>query len=419
MAQQLPAFRGKFGSTEFFLVTMKAGELTRNLTIPKEMEGWEDLTPEEKFQREVNYKRVAQHIAPYLAADDDRFLGAFIVAVYQHEEMEFESLVDAGAKFPRGMPNSLMNQFGVLYLSGQEVLVPLDGQHRLAALTFAISGKNQEKKDIPFFEANPKVAEDSCTVILLRNDPVKSRKIFNKVNRYAKPTSKADNLITADDDYIAVISREDIVGSKIDTRLVNIKSNTLPSKSGMFTTLATVYEISLAYEEFIIQKKVNTSKLPDSKADIALARKNLGKFWDDFLEIAPYRASLLDPSEKGDVRRAEIRRQSLICKPIIQRALAEAIIFLLEDIRADGSKFSMKQVVERIDSVDWSPEKAIWQSILINGDKVITGNSAMKFAARVLAYLLGQNLDDHELKKLKKQFKEGTDGKELPEAFSF
>ena len=416
MASQLPAFRGSFGSTDFFLVTMKAGELTRNLTIPKEMDGWEDLTPEEKFQREVDYKRVATHIAPYLATDDDRFIGAFIVAVHQHEEMEFESLVDAGAKFPRGMPNSLMNQFGVLYLSGNEILVPLDGQHRLAALKFAISGKNNEQKDIPFFEGNPKVAEDTCTVILIRNDPVKARKIFNKVNRYAKPTSKADNLITADDDYIAVITREDIIGPKIDTRLVNIKSNTISNNSYMFTTLATVYEINVAYEEFMTGKKVNISKLPLA-VDMALARKNLSDFWDDFLDISAFSASLIDPSEKGDQKRIDIRKQSVICKPIIQRALAEAIILLLSDEMADGSKLSMKTVIKRIDEIDWSPENPIWKGILMNGDKVITGNSAMKFAARILAYLLGQNLEAHEIKKLQQQFSDGTGGGSIPSPF--
>ena len=64
--------------------------------------------------------------------------------IRQHDEMEFESLVDSGIKFPKNLPNSLVNKFGVLYLSGK-VMVPLDGQHRLAALEFAISGKDEKK----------------------------------------------------------------------------------------------------------------------------------------------------------------------------------------------------------------------------------------------------------------------------------
>jgi DNA sulfur modification protein DndB len=416
MAQQIPAFLGKFGSTEFFVVTMRAGELIRNLTVPKDIEGWEDLSPEERFQREVNYKRVAQHIAPYLAEDDDRFIGAFIVAAHQDEEMEFESLVDAGMKFPKAMPNSLMKQFGVLYLSGSEVLVPLDGQHRLAALKFAIEGKDNTGKELPLFTANPKVAEDVCTVILVRNDAQKARKIFNKVNRYAKPTTKADNLITADDDYIAVITREDIVGQLIESRVVNIRSNTLPASSGFFTTLATVYEISALLEETLINKKPDLGKLP-SQADINLARKNITEFWVEFLKIAPYEASLLNPSEDGDKKRSEIRAQSVVCKPIVQRALAEANCLLISGSKKGGGKFSTKEVVQRINKVDWDPSEPKWQGILMIGDKVITGNGAMKFAGRILAYLLGQQLESHEVKKLKEQFSASTDGKSLPDPF--
>ncbi len=416
MATQIPAFLGKFGSTEFFVVTMKAGELIRNLTIPKDMDGWEDLTVEERYQREVNYKRVAAQIAPYLAEDEDRFFGAFIVAIHNDEEMEFESLVDAGIKFPKAMPNSLMKQFGVLYLSGSELLVPLDGQHRLAALRFAITGKDNTGKELPFFQAKSEVAEDVCTVIMVRDDPQKSRKIFNKVNRYAKPTTKAENLITADDDYIAVITRGEVIGPKIQSRVVNIKSNTLSAKAGYFTTLATIYEISLSFESTILNKKIDTTKLPP-KADIKLARTNIPQFWEEFLEIAPYKASLMNPEEEGDARRAEIRSQSVACRPVVQRALAETIFLLISSEKPDGSKFGIPEIVDRINSVDWDPELPQWQGILMIGDKVIVGTAAKKFAARILAYLLGLNLEPLEIKKLKEQFNANTDGKKLPEPF--
>ena len=171
MAQQLPAFHGTFGSTEFWVVTMKAGELIRTLIIPKNITGWGDLNPEERFQRDIDYNRVAKHIAPYLSDDPDRFLGAFIVAVDQNKEMEFKSLIDSGIQFPKTLGKSLMNQFGILHLSGREVLIPLDGQHRLAALKFAIEGKDNTDKELPNVAANPEVGGDVCTVIMVKHDP--------------------------------------------------------------------------------------------------------------------------------------------------------------------------------------------------------------------------------------------------------
>ena len=101
MAQTIPAFRGSFGTTEFFVLTMQAGEFVRTMTVPKELEEWEDLKPEEKFQREINYKRVAQYIAPYLAHEEDRFIGAFICESASMKKMEFESLVELWHKFKK------------------------------------------------------------------------------------------------------------------------------------------------------------------------------------------------------------------------------------------------------------------------------------------------------------------------------
>ena len=38
MPSVLPAMRGKFGSTQFFIVTMPAKELTERLVVPVEIE---------------------------------------------------------------------------------------------------------------------------------------------------------------------------------------------------------------------------------------------------------------------------------------------------------------------------------------------------------------------------------------------
>lgn len=414
MASTLPAFKGSFGTTEFFVLTMQAGELVKSMTIPKELEEWEDLNPEEKFQREINYKRVATYIAPYLAHDEDRFFGAFIAEVRQHENMEFESLVDAGIKFPKALPSSLMSKFGLLYLEGSEVLIPLDGQHRLAALEFAISGKDEKKNDIKGLSPNPEVARDTCTVILIKHDLEKARKIFHKVNKNAKPTSKADNLITDDADYIAVLTRESIVGSVIPSRLVKSFANTLSKSSPEFTTLATIYEINLKIEETYIGKKPNTTTLP-RKEDRLLADHNITEFWCEFLKIEAYSYALKDTSESGDHTRTQIREQSLACKPIVQRVLAEVILLMMTIEDDDDCKFSIQEIVVRINRLDLSPDNPLWQGVLLNGNKIIAGLGPLSFARRVIAYLLGQPHEAIELEKLEKTFNENVPGRELPE----
>ena len=413
MSTTLPAFHGKFGNTEVWIVTMKANQFISLTTIPREIEGWDHFSPEEKFQREINYARIVKYIAPYLAEEEDRFIGEFIVEVRNHEEMIYKTLLDAGLKTPPGLSENAMKQFGLLELSGGEILVPLDGQHRLKALEFAISGKDERGRDLTNFSPNPDIAKDTCTVILIRHDLDKARKIFNKVNKYAKPTSKADNLITDDTNYIAVISREEIVGGTqnlVPSNVVKVgTSNTLNDKDGQFTTLATVYEICHFVESARLGGgKLNLLELP-AKRDYEIAVDYLTNWWKEFLKITPYENALSDPSPGGDEMRADIRRVNLACKPIAQRALAEAIVRLTP--RQDGSdednqgKIEQRLAVDRINQLDWDPENELWQGILRKGNSVIAGNGPMKFASRMIAYLLGEKLEQKELDELERSFK--------------
>ena len=49
MASVLPAMRGKFGSTDYYIVTMPAKELTERLVVPQNIEGWSDFSLEERY----------------------------------------------------------------------------------------------------------------------------------------------------------------------------------------------------------------------------------------------------------------------------------------------------------------------------------------------------------------------------------
>ena len=410
MAQNLPALRGKFGSTEFFLVTMKASEFVRTVIVPREMDGWENLSVEEKFQRDINYKRVKEKMAPYLASDPDRFFGAFIVTVRNHDTMTFSSLNQMNLiKSNALLPSSFGEDLGILILDGQE-LIPLDGQHRLAALKMAITGKDEKDAEIPNMHPSPDVGNDFVTAILVRDEPQKSRKIFNKVNRYAKPTSAADNLITSDDDGVAVICRENIVGALIDSRIVKTDTgNTLSNSAKEFATLNTIYKASKRLVEYHTQERVNTERQPEPPV-MHIWRNTIIEFWEALLELQAYRQSIIDPSQTADARRAEIRGQMLCCKPIVMEAIGEAICIMRYEIEGDRS--SLKELVKRLDMVDWDADRDMWTGVLLQmgGERIITGPTAMKFAARFIAYLIGWKPEDKILQGLRDTYALNTGG---------
>jgi DNA sulfur modification protein DndB len=413
MATALPAMKGRFGSIEYYLVTMRAKELSEKLLIPRQ---WNDMTLEERFQREIDYTRVRRHIAPYLTNDPDRFFGAFIVDIFNPEGVDFEPLETVVKNLP-GLYKKAAETFGFLTLQGNEVLVPLDGQHRLAAIRFAISGRDEKQKSIEGFSPNIDVANDFCTVILVKHDTKISRKIFNKVNRYAKATTKADNLITADDDIVAVVTREEVADKIIGERLVNYQSNTLSKMTPEFTTLSALYEATAMVLEDQ-HGKIDRTVLP-SDADQKLYKEEARHFWQTICDrIMTFQQAIQHPQEEGDATRREIREAYTLGKPIVQMSLVEAIVRLGMP-QEDGSRLGLETICDRINSVDWSVDNPVWQRVLMNGNKVVTGRQAARFAARFIAYLLGERLHEKEVQALEEvyaaQFSADEPRRKLPQ----
>ena len=54
--------------------------------------------------------------------------------------------------------------------------------------------------------------------------------------------------------------------------------------------------------------------------------------------------------------------------------------------------------------MDWSVSNPLWQHVLMNGDKVVTGKQAMNFASRFIAYILGETLEKKEREVLEQQY---------------
>jgi len=395
---------------------MKVGEAISKIKIPKDLPGWGELTIEERFQREINYKRVKEHIAKYLAEDKDRFFGALIVDIYNDKGVDFEPLSKVLTKQLPGLYNAAADAFGFLNFTGGELLSPLDGQHRLAALQFATTGKDEQSRDIDNFKQVPELADEDITLILVRHEQKKARKIFNKVNRYAKPTTKSDNLITADDDVVAVLTRE-LVNSVINPRIINWESNTLTVKSHCFTTLSTLYDAN----EFILSDAhgdIDKSSLPDNPK-LQLYRKTINDTWHCLLEnIDLFAAQVAIPTEDGDGKRQEIRSDYLLGKLVAQHSLVRAFVSLVDNRKPTSLK--SKEASKRFNDLNWKYDCPYWQYVLLNGDKVVSGKTAVAFAGHFIAFMAGEKFTKEELKTLTERYrsmhpKAEQDNVKLPE----
>src|SRR5690348_14396529 len=137
MAIVVAAVKGQMGTTPYYMTKMRAREFTSATKPASDLDEWADFTIEQRMQREINTTRVINELAPYLVQSADRFFGAFVVLIYKGE-IAFEPLAELGAKVPYAY-KSLANDIGFLTIDGGELIV-LDGQHRWAAMSEAITG---------------------------------------------------------------------------------------------------------------------------------------------------------------------------------------------------------------------------------------------------------------------------------------
>ena len=419
MATMMPVIKGRLGDTDYYVLSMKAEEIVSRIRIPREMKGWDDESVEERYQRRIDYHGIKSRIAPYLAKDDSRFFGALIVAAMNfRESVSFEPLTDLTTKGLPGLYRAAAANMGFLTFTGGEIMVPLDGQHRLKAIQFAITGVDERSRPIDDVTPCSDLAQEDVTVILVAYEPRKARKIFTKVNRYAKTTTTGQNYITDDDDVLAVLTRE-VANELIGGRLAKFTSNTLRPKDAEFTTLAIVYNCN---EEIVrstfAEGKLDKTHLPDT-AKQRLFRKKVMDVWRTVLEgIEVFADALDDKEESGDARRREIRGANLLGKPVAQECLVRAFVRLT----GAPTNMSAEDACRRLNRLPWSMTEANldkWQRVLWSGGtdgKIITKNR--KLATALIAWAAGERVTDERraelLEEYRKQFPEGERDRELP-----
>lgn len=409
MATTIPCIKGKMGSIDYYLATMKAGEVIARIRTAKEIPGWDEMGIEERMQREINWDRVENEIARYLAEDPDHFFGALVVGIYHSQGMEFEPLEDIPG-IPKIYQNAI-RPFGLLHMHGGELLFALDGQHRLKGDEVAITGLTHDGDRVETFKPNPDLAEEDISLVLFAYEPEKrSRKVFNKINKYAKQTSKGDNIITSEDDAFAIIARW-LMGTNghaatVKQDLVNWKSNTLANTHTMFTTVSVLYESA---KTLLVNEDVDPQFRPKDK--------DLGRYYEEVRDI--WAALLADfkpfhQAVTGDKRDLpELRQKFLALKPVGQMAIMEGVQFA----RTHG--VDLTDIIKALNRIPWELNDKLWLNVLVMpGGKVHSGKTTVRLAARIIARMVGAKFTDEERDSLLTDYRNalGNDGMDLPAA---
>jgi DNA sulfur modification protein DndB len=385
MTTTVPAIRGSLGNTEFYETTMKVGDLVKTVRPPKEIDGWANFSIEERMQREPDLGRIKSQLAPYIAKNADRFFGSIIVLVYKGE-ITFESLADVAKNIPNAYKKNA-ERVGFVTIDGG-ILIVLDGQHRLLALEMVNRG------DVPGEFANDVANDEICVIFINHEGDIKTRRIFNTVNRYAKQTSRGDNIITSEDDGYAIVTRWLLrEGAPLGkpANIVNWKSNTLVKRSTQLTTISAVYEtVRLILRAHQIEKLPEQERPSDEDLDMYLSFAS--DVWDQLLQGMPaFQAALADPS-KIPVMREDDASTALLFKPAAQIALVDGLLRAV-----DMTDLKIGAAIARAAKItSWSMNDNMWNGMIVKRSGTIdAGPDARRRMAGLLSYLIaGDKLDE-------------------------
>ena len=398
MTSTYPALCGKFGTTRYYVIMMRMSELVDIIQFPADVPDWEDRSIEEKFQRKLDMTRITRDIAPYFASDPRRFSGSLVLAVLDTDNIKFESIhsVVHDGKLPLAY-SSTTNNLGFITFNNQK-FVPLDGQHRAKAFQMVMDWHRHPETMPMQTVPDDKLGDDQITLILVDFDTSLSRYIFNKINKYAKPTSKAGKLITDDDDAMAVITRRLVEGGTVPKRIVNLESNSLNKDAIEFTLLSTFHDAnksllsSLPVPNIGKPEKMKNNERDQRQIEIAAEWKRLIsgiKEWNDAIK---------NPEKNGDNNRKTLRAKSILGRPIGQLSLVKGYAYACNAI---GQNVNRDLLVKKLNMIDWNINADMWRGMLVkpNG-RIMYGTRVSNLAAKFIAHLIGAKLTKTDIERI-------------------
>ncbi|MET8033242.1 DNA sulfur modification protein DndB [Streptomyces sp. NPDC005345] len=359
----VPAFKAQVGNWTYYSCLMSYAQVAREINFAHELGGNQDLGT--MIQRGVG-TRTAQ-ITDYLLSNENRFLGAIIIAVWGGDPNYLEVTMDTDDA-NQAVLAGLDRNFGVLTFDGTQQFFALDGQHRLKAIKDAI------KRD-------PDLGGEDINVIVVPHFDTpdgrrRTRRLFTNINRNAKSTNAQENIALDEDDSFAILTRrllDDhpflsrdkvvLVFSKVgqDGELV-LAQRSITATSPAWSTIGVLYDVvkEIGFDlpctaEQSTQRA--TDDLLDQSYDLLATRVQ------DLLDACGnLRQRYLTAQAPKDVRAPKGRDGAghPFMRPAVQVQVARAVRHILEQ-----ETLEWEELMKRLSALDWKMSAAPFSSMWI------------------------------------------------------
>lgn len=352
----LPAIRSRIGDWIFYATTMRLADVADHVKAPDEVHESKKLS--DWIQREA-IESHAEAISEYIATNDQRFLGSIIIGVYGGEPdwSPLKIRLSNASDLTDSQIRRLESALGVLQLSGEEKLFPVDGQHRVEGI----------KKAIGRATTDSSIRGDSISAVFIAHDPstaegvARTRRLFTTLNKKAKAVSKSQTIALDEDNGFAIVTRRLIDSHSLfsgnDSRIAFNSTGSLgASEKEALTSVVGLYEI---VRDLYGNSGDFDQKRPSEKAlEDHLSR--CSGFFDALIQCIPeyQKVFVKMEAQPGDFRSASSNH--LLFRPIGQRSFARATELLL------SRGLSMSEAVAKLGGADLNLFSECWAHILWN-----------------------------------------------------
>lgn len=395
---KIPAIRAKVGIWVYYVSTLTYAQVKEHVKkVDNELH--KSTVLREMLQRSItgNYKQ----IATYISQQDERFFNSLVLAVYDGDPQWHEVRLDYGN-------DEEFYDIGLLELTGEEKIFPVDGQHRVEGIKKVLSESDQfDEERIPVIFIGHKNDNDGMQ---------RARRLFSTLNRYAKPVSKRDIIALDEDDSVAVASRELIETHPLfeNERMLDSKGKAIPeSNKKAFTTIITFYECNLELMHLFLDPKVvkdsdGKTMRGSSKAKEYIRFRPEPQELDDFIglcvdfwnavssEITCIREYIASAPATEDFRNKN--GGALPFRPAALTPFVKAVIHIQ---KKTGSSFV--EILNKIDSLPLKLSDNVWTGVLwdnnnkrmlMNHQKVVELRLVHLYDSALLSEKERQNLVD-------------------------
>ena len=384
---KIAAIKGKMGIWTFYVTAIRFEDIANHVSpITKEISNNNSFS--NMLQRAITDN--VDGIKDYILNQKERFFNALVLAIYDGNPEWYELEVE--------VEDYKTYSVGVLEFTGDEIIFPVDGQHRVEGIKKALV-------------ENPKLSNEKVPVIMIGHQNTvegkqRTRRLFSTLNRRARKVNDNELIALDEDDVVAVATREIIESNDLfrGNRLVNVGNKNIASTNHIaFTSIIELYQCNRIIFDHITQveglKKKDKEKLllyrPDNDTTERYI-KEINKFWKVMQERIPSIKEYVSLEEEKIEEKNYRNEQggNLLFRPI---ALTQYIIALCEYIQLE--KCSIEMAVESFNKIPLMIQNAPWKNILWTQDNKINGRIRKKDVKNMMLFCVNKNLLNSKEKK--------------------